>query len=80
MSNDKINSIEYVFYWLVVFDLTDGSFYNINLIEDKNTTLNAIAREFEIKNPKYLVAKAGIGLNNRTAELKKLPFLYYYNY
>ncbi|QOY38005.1 hypothetical protein AWH56_010810 [Anaerobacillus isosaccharinicus] len=69
----------YIFYWIVVFDQLLGDFYNITLLEDENSNLHDICKRFEKKNPKYLVAKAGVGIQTRPPEIKKLPYLFYYH-
>lgn len=70
---------KYTFYWIVVFDRFTGGFYNITLLKHKRNKIEAISKEFQLKNPKFIVAKAGIGLDSRPPEIQNLPHLFYYN-
>ncbi|MFN7251852.1 MAG: hypothetical protein ACK4M9_13775 [Anaerobacillus sp.] len=65
------------FYWFVVFDQIMGEFYNITLFEDENSNLHDICKKFELENPKFIVAKAGVGIQSRPPEIKRLPYLIY---
>jgi hypothetical protein len=69
----------YIFCWIVVFDQFMGGFYNITLLEDENSTLHDICKKFELKNPQFIVAKAGVGIQSLPPEIKRLPYLFYYH-